>query len=567
MKIKKLFRNGKVVFLLIVLILMIWSIHPNPFTSGVAIHNVVPNSTASIAGMQTPKPGTQPMNQELITSINNKPIKSLDDYYSEISLLEINRSVHIKTNRGTYVLRTRELVLETATNKTQERELTEPIFNATLNQTINWTHIVKSPIVVYNHTGFVDALGINVEEAPKTNIRKGLELQGGTRILLQPEDELDKPDVDTLIGNMRERLNVYGLSDVKIVEAGDLSGNQFILVEIAGATEEEVKELLAKQGKFEAKIGDKTVFLGGQDITYVCRSPDCSGMDPSRPCGMNGDQWVCFFRFSITLSTQAAQRQADLTRNLAVVSDSGTPYLNESLLLYLDDNLVDTLQIGADLKGQATTQISISGSGAGATQLMAAQSASESMKRLQTVLITGSLPVKLNIVKLDAISPVLGKEFLRNALFMGVVALAAIASSIYIRYKKPQIVIPIILTLTSEVVILLGFAALVHWNLDLAGIAGIIIAIGTGVDHLIVITDGTLRKESSESTDWKTRIKNAFSIIFVAFFTMTVAMIPLWFAGAGLLRGFVFTTLAGAVIGVLIARPAYAATIEILLSE
>jgi len=34
------------------------------------------------------------------------------------------------------------------------------------------------------------------------------------------------------------------------------------------------------------------------------------------------------------------------------------------------------------------------------------------MKKLQTVLITGSLPVKLNIEKIDTISPVLGDEFL-----------------------------------------------------------------------------------------------------------------------------------------------------------
>ena len=59
---------------------------------------------------------------------------------------------------------------------------------------------------------------------------------------------------------MKERLNVYGLSDLVVRDANDLVGNQYIVVEIAGATEDEIKDLLAKQGKFEAKIGNATVF-------------------------------------------------------------------------------------------------------------------------------------------------------------------------------------------------------------------------------------------------------------------------------------------------------------------
>ena len=39
------------------------------------------------------------------------------------------------------------------------------------------------------------------------------------------------------------------------------------------------------------------------------------------------------------------------------------------------------------------------------------------------------------------------------------------------------------------------------------------------------------------------------------------------FAGAGLLKGFALTTIIGVSIGVFIARPAYAAVIEILLKE
>ncbi len=42
-------------------------------------------------------------------------------------------------------------------------------------------------------------------------------------------------------------------------------------------------------------------------------------------------------------------------------------------------------------------------------------------------------------------------------------------------------------------------------------------------------------------------------------------MIPLLFAGAGLLKGFALTTIVGATMGVFISRPAFAEVIEILL--
>ena len=187
------------------------------------------------------------------------------------------------------------------------------------------------------------------------------------------------------------------------------------------------------------------------------------------------------------------------------------------------------------------------------------------MKRLQTILITGSLPVKLNIVKTDAISPILGEEFVKNAILMSLLAILAVAIVIGIRYRKFIIAIPILITMLSEVVILLGAAALIKWNIDLAAIAGILVAIGTGVDDQIVITDETLKGETSNIYNWKEKVKRAFLIIMLAYFTVVAAMFPLIFAGAGLLKGFAITTIIGVTIGVFITRPAYSAFVEIML--
>ncbi len=566
-KAKKMFTNLRIIIALIFIVLALVAINPNPWAEGATIRNVAVNSSASLAGIESPKPNSPPMSRERIIAINSEPVESEADYHQIVSGLDINRTVHIKTNEGLYKLKTRPSTKTIILNETETVEVVEEVFDEETNTTKNITKKVtrnKTKIIVEG----TEDLGLSVYDSPHTNIRKGLELQGGTRVLLQPEEELSDEEMGMLIDNMRYRLNIYGLSDVIVREAGDLSGNQYVVAEIAGAKESEVKELLSRQGKFEAKVGNKTVFRGGNDITYVCKSADCSGIDPMSGCGKTGeDQWVCKFRFSISLTPEAAERQADATGDLEVITENNDQYLSEKLYLYLDNKQVDELNIGADLKGHAATEIAISGSGVGVTQQEAVYNSLDNMKEMQTILITGSLPVKLEIVKTDSISPVFGAEFIRNSIMIGLAAITAVAIVIFLRYRRLKVAMPMLFTSITEVIILLGVASLIGWNLDLAAIAGIIIAVGTGVDHQVVITDETLEGSSGEIYDWKKRIKKAFGIIMGAYFTTLVAMIPLWFAGAGLLKGFALTTIIGISGGVLITRPAYAAVIEILLKE
>lgn len=570
---KKVFTNVRIIILVVFLVLSIVAIHPSFGREGVAIRGVLRNSSAAEAGLLSPLPNVQPMSREIILAMNNVPIATVEDYQTFVATLEHNQSVQIKTNKGLYRLTTKPLTEVIVLNETELVTINETVqMNKTINGTqvaVNETreHSVRVPQTLTNIIG-VQGIGLTVFEAPTNNLRKGLDLQGGTRVVLKPETEVSDDDMAILLANMQQRLNVFGLSDVTVRKTKDLAGDQFIVVEIPGANEEEVKELLARQGKFEAKIGNTTVFRGGNDITYVCRSADCSGIDPQRGCGLGTGGQVCQFQFAITLNPDAAQRQADITSNLEVITETGDSYLSEKLDLYLDDELVDSLNIGADLQGRAVTDIAISGSGAGPSREEAVNDALKNMKRLQTILITGSLPVKLSIVKADTLSPALGKEFVSNALIVTFASIACVVVIIFARYRKLILSIPISITLFSEVILMLGLAAVVGWNLDLSAIAGIIVATGTGVNDQIVIIDEVLKQKGNASQrSWREKIKDAFYIIFGAYFTVVVAMIPLLFAGAGLLKGFAFTTIAGVSFGVFVTRPAFAAFVELFLKE
>ncbi len=540
--------------------------------TGVVVKTIEPNSPASLEGLSK---------GEIIKEINDDKIKDIEDYRKVAQeLFKDIRPVdwEIKTSNGTFEYSALSLGLEIDENLTLIEASSEALLSGlAINTTvleINGEPIEKQtdfystkrnlePSVKLNiqtkrnsYTFLTQSIGLTVAPVPQTNLKAGLDLAGGARAIVKPEKEISTAEMEDLIAVTTERLNVFGLSDVVVRGARDLEGNNFMVVEVAGSTPKELEELIGQQGKFEAKIGNETVFIGGKnDITSVCKGdPTCAGV---RECRPSQGGYNCRFDFAIYLSETAAERQASLTANLSEnLSITGERYLSKSLDLYLDDKLVDTLQISSSLKGKAITQISISGPGVGATQQEAYDDALKNMGKLQTVLVTGSLPFKLQVVKLDSISPLLGKDFIKNIFYAGLASFLAVALVVFIRYRKIQYSIPVMITLISEIWIILGAAALIRWNLDLSSIAGIIAAIGTGVNDQIILLDESSKKGTSSSV--KERIKTAFFIIFGAFATNAVAMIPLFWAGAGLIRGFALTTLVGIAIGVFITRPAFA---------
>jgi len=562
--------------LLAALLISLIAISPNPLAQGVIVNSVQPGSVADFEGITT---------GERILEVNRNKIENVADFNREIRTLEKDPiNITVKTDKDIYdysilqdigfIADENLTILNSNDINLGERvlEINDRKINSTkeIDEIINDLFPKESLIILTDKSEYAllvsGNIGIKVEKAKKTNLVTGLDLQGGTRVLIQPvsDNEITDDQINDLVDILGNRLNVFGLSDVKIRKANDLEGTSFVLIEIAGASKEEVEELIGKQGVFQARIGDDVVFEGGEkDIIFVCRDDgSCSGI---QQCGqISSSDYTCSFRFQISLSREAAKRHADITRDLAInISEQGGEYLEKPLDLYLDDELVDSLRIGADLRGQESTSISISGPGYGNNEEAALDDALRNMNQLQTVMITGSLPLDIEIVKLDSISPFLGQEFVKNIFLVVFLALISVAVVLLIRYRRIKVVIPILITSISEVFIILGVAALIKWNLDIVAIAGIIAAVGTGVDDQIIILDEILRGKK-EYVNWKEKIKRAFFIIFAAYATTVAAMLPLIWAGAGLIRGFAVITIIGITVGVLITRPAFAAIAEML---
>ena len=457
---------------------------------------------------------------------------------------------------------------------------------------------------------------IVVVEPDASKVNLGMDLVGGTRVLLKPETNVSEDLIDQTIATLETRINTYGLRESKFQKVEDIEGNIYAQIEMAGGSIAEIEELLSKQGKFEGKIPllvsfeDKSSFdLEIGDNTYVMSNPggdkfvvngetimcdgsestaiedipfDCInktnnsavitatvfvGNDIKSVC-MQEQPGICVsrvtsqkggygFMFQIFITQESAEKFAKMTKNLETIVDpnTGSAYLESRIALLLDDNLITELSIASELAGQALTEPTITGG------RPTKEEAIKQKLMLQSILQSGELPVKLEVSRVDQISANLGADFIKSALMAGGIAAVAVAIIVFGRYRKIKIVVPMLLTSLSEVIIIFGAATLINWTIDLAAIAGIIAVLGTGVDAQIMIVD-ELRLGKEKIFTLKQKIKRAFFIIFGAASTTIAAMLPLMFIGIGVMRGFAITTTLGVLIAVFITRPAFSEIIQ-----
>ena len=498
-----------------------------------------------------------------------------------------------------------------------------------------------------------NSLGIEAMDIERTNLDFGLDLRGGTRILLKPKENATRDMIEQIKTTLETRANIYGLKEMRFYPVG--GGDEwYIQIEAAGVGSDIVDNLLSRQGKFEAKIikpvglesgkgvlqlgtetwdvsveenglavagevlqpngtitlsdielqyinvsNDRAIFLAlvytGKDIELVYTDPQHSSIMPRGG--------VYQFYFAVLVSQEGAQKFADVTSGIPRYLDiqSGEEYLESEILLFIDEQLVSNLRISAALGGQLVQTPSIQGS------REEYEDALQEKMRLQTILRSGALPTTLEQVSLFVIPPTLGAGFFTSAAMAIILAAIVVVVVVMIRYRNIKVASPMLLVGLSEVIIILGIAStgdqliwgavlainlvivglawwkrqavdmsgwlalliplagiVGSWTIDLPAIGGIIAAIGTGVDHQIIIADEAIKKRKEEKVTYtlKEKIKRAFFIIFGAAATTFFAMIPLIFLGVGLVRGFAFTTIVGLAVGIFITRPAYARIIE-----
>ncbi|MEW6528501.1 MAG: hypothetical protein AB1391_01285 [Candidatus Micrarchaeota archaeon] len=207
--------------------------------------------------------------------------------------------------------------------------------------------------------------------------------------------------------------------------------------------------------------------------------------------------------------------------------------------------------------GAPSYHYSISGSVRGTSSGSGRNGGYDEVKRITSILKGGSLPVQISLGSRTSIPAPLGQQFLQFSVFGVFASILAIAFFISIRYMRLKIILPILMVSISELVILVSLLG--SFTIDLAAMAGILAAIGVGVDAQIVITDELVKKDNKNNEE---KLGHAFSIITMSVMVAVIAMIPLLFSSMAEIIGFALSTIIGSLLGFMISRPVYALLVE-----
>jgi preprotein translocase subunit SecD len=376
------------------------------------------------------------------------------------------------------------------------------------------------------------------------------------------KEEVTKETQELTKDVLNEKLNIWGLKEIEITPVG----SNILMVDLAGTDLSTARDIVTTPGKFEIRIrttnNTSEHVLWGDCITAV-------GIPEMRE-----GSWGVNFKLNSKGSGEFG---------VAAVKYGATddPDAHE-LLMLLDDDEVYSAPLNPTLASNLKGLYEIYGEdGDWHPQDLIANTGSGDegeieARKLRVHLSAGALPVQVTVIGSEQVPASLGSQFKEQALIAGIFALLTVALIIFLRYRQKNILIPMLATSLSEVFMILGFAAIpgIGWQLNLPAIAGIIAVIGTGIDHLVIITDEVLYEGKIPSLKvYLSRISKAFAIIFAAAATTIIAMLPLagLFGvfgvglGFGALKGFAITTIVGVLIGVLIARPAYGRVIRDML--
>ncbi len=345
---------------------------------------------------------------------------------------------------------------------------------------------------------------------------------------------------------LSEKMNSLGLKDIPVKTVGD----EYILIDFAGIDLATAREIAEKPGKFEIRIQ-----ITGNETKHVLYGENIESVGI---VGYNEMDGMWFTPFTLTetgaLALQKAAVETGATRNP----------MEHNLIMLLDGNEV----YSAPLSNSAAQQLETSPIYSWQSSTGSDDEGQSKAQQLQIHLRAGALPVKVEVIGAGHVDATLGTQFKKESVFAGFIVLLAVALVVYRKYHQKEILIPMVGTSVSEVIMILGVASAIGWQLDLPSIAGIIAAIGTGIDHLVIITDEVLYEGKLPPTKvYLSRITKAFSIILAAATTTVIAMGPLVLMGFGSLKGFAITTIIGVFIGVVIARPVYGKMINEVLKN
>lgn len=371
---------------------------------------------------------------------------------------------------------------------------------------MRWDNMTKFLILV---VAIIGAFAFFIKPLA-TTIKQGLDLQGGTHVVLQavdtPDAKVDEDALNRSVKIIERRVNELGLTEPVIQR----QGKDRIIVELPGVKDpEKAIAMLGRTALLEFKdVSGKTV-LTGKDLK-----------DSRAQVEQNGRAVV-----GLEFSSEGGKKFAQLT-----AQNIGKP-----ISILLDGEVLTAPMVQEAITG-------------GRAQITGSRSVEEA-ERLAILLRSGSLPVKIEILENRTVGPTLGQDSKDKSVKAFAIGIAGVFIFMLLFYRASGLVADIILLL--YVLLLLAAMKSLNATMTLPGIAGVILSVGMAVDANVLIFE-RFKEELRNGKTLRTAVEAGFSRAFVTILdsnvTTLMACLVLFYLGTGPIKGFAVTLALGVLI-------------------
>ncbi len=425
-------------------------------------------------------------------------------------------------------------------------------------------HVVSVVLsIVVSIGAFIAVLALNYKPI------LGLDLQGGASVVYKPTRNVSQSTLTQTIAIIRNRVDGLGVAQPNIAQQGkdivvQLPGikhpNQALSL-IGQTAQLEFRPVLCSLPPYKKPTGKLAQAIKTRPLVPFCPTsaqqdalaqylPNTtfSQLNSSKEAVLSevSGSRVTRYMLGPTLANGTALSSATAGLNQQqqwvvnfTLTPKATPLFNQIATTYFDKQLaivLDTKVISAPVitTKSFNGQGQITGPG-GQTQA----------QNLALVLKYGALPVQLQQLTVQTISPTLGKASLKAGVFAGVGGLLLVLLYTVFYYRALGVVVLLGLSTTAAmlwaIVSLLGHTS--QLTLDLSGVTGLIVSIGVTVDSYVVFFErlkDELRGGKSLRSSVDRSFAKAFRTIVAADLVSLIGATLLYLLSIGPVRGFAF---------------------------
>ena len=416
--------------------------------------------------------------------------------------------------------------------------------------------------------------------------RLGLDLQGGTSVVLTAPEGTPLDRIEVAIDVMRRRIEAFGgVQEPEIA----ISGSNTVVVQLPGVVDEQrAIEAVGQTGQLsfrpvvDAYPGALGPFAGSEDVpvgidrdtgltieddadspAFLLYEQPSAGalvleLGAARLKGVHVAEALAGFdpnsaiwAVTLDLTDEGAALFAELTAEAAAYT-LGDP--RRQIAIVLDGRVVTAPEVNA-------TVSPTEGITGGRAQITVGRSETDQEEALDlaVVLRYGSLPVAFERSAITKVSGTLGEDSLRSGIIAGLGGLALVAIVLMAVYRSLGLVAIVGLTVFGSLLLTL-LALLGRYQgltLTLAGVTGVIVAIGITADSYIVFFE-RIKEKIRGGLPAPDAALEGFRLAFRTILTAdTVSLLGaglLWALSVGAVKGFALALGLATILDIFVAR-------------